>query len=149
MLSAQSLKPNPHLMNEDPKYCNGSNSRTILLTSVPDPGYFGTDPVPRIRTTDLRFRIRIPLWIWLFLLSGLQDANKKKFIKKCQNNRNQGFPHYFCLMIEGSGSVHLTNKSESGRSKNFGTLLLTMTFVYIWWSCGQRYFKVVKRNSKS
>ncbi len=33
-----------------------------------------------------------------------------------QNNRNQGFSYYFCLMIEGSGSLPLTN--GSGRSRN-------------------------------
>jgi hypothetical protein len=61
---------------------------------------------------------------------GLQDASKvfllsffecthtssfkdKKVIKKSQNNRNQGFSYYFCLMMEGSeaGSVPLTNRS--------------------------------------
>jgi hypothetical protein len=41
----------------------------------------------------------------------LQDVNKanyfkdKNFIKKYQNSKNQGYFYYFCLMIEGSGSV--------------------------------------------
>jgi hypothetical protein len=35
-----------------------------------------------------------------------------------QNSRNQGFSYYICLMIEGSGSIPLTNGSGSGRSKN-------------------------------
>jgi hypothetical protein len=34
-----------------------------------------------------------------------------------QNSRNQGFSYYICLLIEGSGSgsIPLTNGSESGR----------------------------------
>jgi hypothetical protein len=32
---------------------------------------------------------------------------------KSQNSRNQGFSYYFCLMIEGSGSIPLTNGSGS------------------------------------
>ncbi len=48
----------------------------------------------------------------------------KKVKKKSQNSRNEGFPDYFCLMIEGSrpgsGSIPLTNGSGSGtrRPKN-------------------------------
>jgi hypothetical protein len=30
-----------------------------------------------------------------------------------QNSTNQGFSYYFCLMIEGSGSMLLTNGSGS------------------------------------
>jgi hypothetical protein len=69
----------------------------------------------------------------------LQDANKKKKIfksffayyflkvhlhhfkdKKSQTSRNQGFSYYFCLVIEGSGSIPLINGSGSGsrRPKN-------------------------------
>jgi hypothetical protein len=37
-------------------------------------------------------------------------------MKKSQNSRNQSFSYYFCLMIEGSGSVsgsvYLTNGSR-------------------------------------
>jgi hypothetical protein len=47
---------------------------------------------------------------------------KDKKSKKSQNNRNQGFSYYFCLMIEGSGSgsrsISLTNGSGSRRPKN-------------------------------
>jgi hypothetical protein len=31
-----------------------------------------------------------------------------------QTSRNQGFSYYFCLMIEGSGSIPLTNGYGSG-----------------------------------
>ena len=37
-----------------------------------------------------------------------------KVKKKLQNSGNQGFSYYFCLMIEGSGSIPLTNGSGSG-----------------------------------
>ncbi len=42
---------------------------------------------------------------------------------KSQNNRNQGFSYYFCLMIEGSGSIPLTNGYGSGsrRPKTYGS----------------------------
>ncbi len=44
------------------------------------------------------------------------------FQKKLQNSRNQGSSYYFCLMMEGfgagSGSIHLTKESGSGRPKN-------------------------------
>ncbi len=44
----------------------------------------------------------------------------KKVQKKSQNSKNQGFPYYFCLLIEGfgSGSIPLTNGSGSRRPKN-------------------------------
>jgi hypothetical protein len=29
-----------------------------------------------------------------------------------QNSKNQGFSYYFCLMLEGYGSVTLTNNSD-------------------------------------
>ncbi len=42
--------------------------------------------------------------------------------KKSQNSRNQGFSYFFCLMIEGSGSIPLTDgsgsRSGSRRPKN-------------------------------
>jgi len=35
--------------------------------------------------------------------------------KKSQNSRSQGFSYYFCLMMEGSGSLPMTNGSGSWR----------------------------------
>jgi hypothetical protein len=40
--------------------------------------------------------------------------------KKSQDSRNQGSSYYFCLMIEGSGSVPRTNGPGSGRPQNIG-----------------------------
>ncbi len=58
-----------------------------------------------------------------------------KGIKKLHNSRNKGFSSFYCLMIEGSESVPLTNgsRSGSGRATNiwilririFGSVLLT------------------------
>jgi hypothetical protein len=53
-----------------------------------------------------------------FLKVNLHHYSKIKSIKKSQKSENQGFSNYFCLMIEGSGSVPLTNGSGSGRPKN-------------------------------
>ncbi len=38
--------------------------------------------------------------------------------QEVKNSRNQGFPYYFCMTTEGSGSVPLTNGSGSRRPKN-------------------------------
>ncbi len=73
-------------------------------------------------------------------VSDLQDVNKKGFLlitfgryiyiifqrckveKKSQNTRNQCFSYYFWLMIEGSGSISLTNGSGFVRPKNIWIL---------------------------
>ncbi len=109
---------------------------TNVLTSVPDTWHFGVDPDPQIHAS---VRIRMRIWILLFSLLTFKTPTKnefknKKFCslhfegtftsffkdkkpKKSQNSRNQGFFYFFCLMIEGSGSgsIHLTNGSWSGR----------------------------------
>ncbi len=48
---------------------------------------------------------------------------KSHTLKKLQNSRNQGFSYYFCLMMEGSGSVLVANGSGcgSGRPKTYGS----------------------------
>ncbi len=59
-----------------------------------------------------------------------------------QNSRNQGFAYYFCLMIEGSGSVPLTNGSGSGsrrpKNKRIRRIRIRNTDVHdlnfgLWW----------------
>jgi hypothetical protein len=37
-----------------------------------------------------------------FFKTHLNYSSKKKVIKKSQNNRNQGFSKFFCLLMEGS-----------------------------------------------
>jgi hypothetical protein len=109
---------------------------------VPDTN-FGTDPGPRIRTTDLR--IRIWIWIQILLFSSatfkmptknncffkffsflLFEDTFTSFFKDSQISGNQGFSNYFCLTMEGSGlrtAVLLTNGYGSGRSKTYGSYL--------------------------
>ncbi len=54
-----------------------------------------------------------PFWRYIYII-----FLRWKVIKESQNSRNQGFSYYLCLMIEGSGSVDLTNGSGSRRPKN-------------------------------
>jgi hypothetical protein len=53
---------------------------------------------------------------YYFLKVHFHHFSKTKSPKKSQNSRNQGFPYYFYLMVEGSGSIPLTN--GSGWPKN-------------------------------
>jgi hypothetical protein len=48
---------------------------------------------------------KVFLLIRYFLKEHLNNFSKKNVQKKSQNSRNQGFSYYFCLMIEGSGSI--------------------------------------------
>ncbi len=52
---------------------------------------------------------------YYFLKVHLHNFSKIKSQKESQNRRNQGFSYYFCMMIEGSGSISLTSGSGSGR----------------------------------
>jgi hypothetical protein len=53
---------------------------------------------------------------WYFHHSSKIKSHKEEL----QNSRNHGFSYYFCLMMEGSGSVLVPNGSRcgSGRPKN-------------------------------
>ena len=61
-----------------------------------------------------------------FLKLHLHHFSKTKIQKESHNRRNQGFSYYFCMMIEGSGSIAgsgsgsipLTSGSGSWRPKN-------------------------------
>ncbi len=55
-----------------------------------------------------------------FLKLHIHHFSKIKIQKESQNRRKQGFSYYFCMMIEGSGSIPLTSGSGSGswRPKN-------------------------------
>ncbi len=50
----------------------------------------------------------IPFWRYIYIIS------KIKGVKKTQNSRNQGFPSFFCLLMEGSGSVQINYESGCG-----------------------------------
>ncbi len=70
----------------------------------------------------------------LLLIEGpSHNFSKIKSIKKSQNSRNQGFSHYFCLMIEGSGPIPLTNGSGSRRPKNMKPADLPNISHINWW----------------
>jgi len=117
------------------------------------------------------FRIHdILVWIWIrgsmpltngsgscyfcHLKVDLQHFSKIKSQKDSQNNGNQSFSYYFCMMIEGSGSgsragsIPLTSGSGSGsgRPKNmwirwiririrFPTLLTSNVFAMNLYEC--------------
>jgi hypothetical protein len=70
--------------------------------SDPDP-----DPDPAIYVTDLQNAsqklILNKISAYYFLKLHLHHFSKIKRQKESQNNRNRGFSHYFCMMIEGSG----------------------------------------------
>ncbi len=73
----------------------------------------------------------ITFWRYIYIIF-------QKVKKKSQNNRNQGFPYYFCSMTEGSGSesVSLTSWSGSRRPKNIririrNTELMIIVILYL------------------
>ncbi len=67
------------------------------------------------------------LFCLLLLKVQLHHFSKIKSHKQSQNSRNQGFSYYFWLMIEGSGSESLTDRSGSGRPKNIWILRIRST----------------------
>ncbi len=108
-----------------------------------DPWHFGVDPDPWIHASDLWIRILLFSSLtfkilkknhffkyfsaYYFLKVHIHYFSKIKSQKVSQNNRNQGFSYYFCMMTEesgsesGFGSTPLTNGSGSGRPKTCGS----------------------------
>jgi hypothetical protein len=93
---------------------------SMLLTNVSGSGscYFRHRPSRCQQKTTVIFNTIISAYY--FLKVHLHHFSKIKSQKESQNRRNQGFFYYFCMMIEGSGSIHLTSGSGSGsgRPKN-------------------------------
>ncbi len=93
----------------------------------PDPSIFVIDLQDANNKTNFLFNFFCLLLFEDTFISYL----KIKSQKESQNSRNQGFSYYFCMMIEGSGSIPLTNGSGSRRPKNlwirsgFGTLVFS------------------------
>ncbi len=85
-----------------------------------------SDPDPAIFVIDLQDARKKQFFntnfsTYYFLKVHLHHFSKIKSQKESQNStRNQGFPYYFCMMKEGSGSIPLTSGSGSGswRPKN-------------------------------
>ncbi len=96
--------------------------RKLLLTSVVDPWHLVwiriLGSVPLSNGSGCRYgRPKIIRILW----NRMRIRNTGKSHKKSQNSKlEQGFFHYFCLMMEGSGdaSVLVTNGSGSSRPKN-------------------------------
>ncbi len=85
----------------------------VLVGSVLDLWHIGANPDPQIKS----------FFAYFFLKVHLHHSSKIKSYKevtKWKNTRNQGFL-LFCLMMEGSGSVPLTNGFESRMPKNLGS----------------------------
>ena len=87
------------------------------------------DPDPAVFVFDLHDINKIFCFFAKFFCLSLSEGkfisffiDTYKVIKKSQNSRNQCFSYYFGWMIEGSGSVSLTNGSGSGRRKNIWIL---------------------------
>jgi hypothetical protein len=81
------------------------------------------DPDPAIFVIDLQDANKKLIFYFIFsayyfLKVHLHLFSKIKSQKESQNSRNKSFSYYFCMMIEGSGSIPLTNRSGSGRLKN-------------------------------
>jgi hypothetical protein len=84
------------------------------------------DPAIFVITFKANKKIIFKIFSAYYILSlkvHLHHFSKIKCKKEITNSRNQGFSCYFCLMIEGSGSIPLTNGSGSGsrRPKTYGS----------------------------
>ncbi len=111
-------------------WCGFGSGDPCLWRMDPDPD---ADPDPSIFIIDLQDAnqkiIFLTKFFCILLFEGTFTSFFKGFTvvkKKSQNSRNQGFPYYFCLMIEESGagsvarsgSIPLTTGSGSRRPKN-------------------------------
>ncbi len=81
----------------------------------PDPAIFIIEPSRCQQKTNLLTQF---FSAYYFLKVHLHHISKIKSQKESPNSRNQGFFYYFCMMIEGSGSIPLTSGSGSERPKN-------------------------------
>jgi len=101
-------------------FCCGSGPGS----GSPDSCLWIMDPDPAIFVTDLQDANKKLIWKKVFLLITFWRYIYIFFKdKKSKSSRNQGFSCYFCLVIEGSGSIPLTNGSgpDPGRPKSKGS----------------------------
>ncbi len=86
---------------------------SMPLTNGSGSCYFRHWPLRCQQKTNFlsQFFLLITFWGYIYIIFQI------KSLKESQNSRNQGF-YYFCMMIEGSGSIPLTSGSGSGRPKN-------------------------------
>ncbi len=96
----------------------GVPGRLVLKFEILLPVLQIRDILVRIRIQDANQKLVFNIFFaYYFLKVHSHHFSKIKRHKKSQNCRNHGFSNYFCLMIEGSGSVPLTNWSWSGTGK--------------------------------
>ncbi len=86
----------------------------------PEPGsesFYFCHWTSRCQQKKVIFFLLITIWRYIY---DLHNFTQIKSQKESQNKRNQGFSNYFWMMIEGFGSIPLTNGSGSGsgRPKN-------------------------------
>ncbi len=87
---------------------------------------FGTDPDPDPwdSTSDLRIRILLYSSVWLTICQQKISFFSNYFLKvhlhqfsqinKSLSSRNQGFSYFYCLLIEGFGSIQNPNPDLGG-----------------------------------
>ncbi len=98
-----------------------------IKRSVADPWHVGVDPDPIFVIELQDANKKLPYFFKFFCLllfegtftSFFKDKKSKRSHKTLKTVRSKVyFSYYFCLVIEGSGSIPLTNRSGSGRPKN-------------------------------
>ena len=99
-------------------WCGSGSAEPCLWLMDPDFGsgscYFRHWPSGRQQKNHLKKSFPA----YYFLKVQFHHFLKIKSPTEVTNSRNQSKSYYFCLMIEGSGSIPLTNGSGSGRPKN-------------------------------
>jgi hypothetical protein len=73
----------------------------------PDPAFFVID----FQDASKKLIFNTIFSAYYFLKVHLHHFSKIKCQKESQKSRNQGFSYYFCMMVEGSGSIPLTSGS--------------------------------------
>jgi hypothetical protein len=139
------LKVRLHRFFKDKMKCRWSGSDDLDpldLYAFESPGSgsisqrYGSGSFSRQAKIVRKTLIPVDLCLWWTFKNDVNVPSKSNKQKKCvfvgllkindENSRtririwsiNQCFPYYFCLMIEGSGSIPLTNGSGSGRLKS-------------------------------
>ncbi len=101
------------------KHCCGSVTFRYESGSA-DPYLWLMDSDPAIFVIDLQDANKNFFFLSLYSVKVHLHhfSNIKSHQEATNQSRNQGFSYYFCLMIEGSGSVLLINGSGSRRHKH-------------------------------
>ncbi len=106
---------------------NGMTENLFIIGTPHTPQFNRQCQCPYINVPSsiliLYFSLGLNFFAYYFLKLHLRHFSKIKVTKEITTlyGRNQGFSYYFCLMVEGSGSVSVprTNRSGSGRQKKY------------------------------